>query len=35
VPKAAIEARDGKDKGGRNLRVNEARERAPRPPMKW
>lgn len=26
----AIEALDGKDMGGRNLRVNEARERTPR-----
>lgn len=33
--KAAIEALDGKDMGGRTLRVNEARERAPRPPKKW
>lgn len=28
----AIEALDGTDFGGRSLRVNEARERAPRPP---
>ena len=29
---AAIKALDGTDFGGRNLRVNEAREREPRPP---
>ncbi|GAB7080247.1 RNA recognition motif domain-containing protein [Megalodesulfovibrio paquesii] len=29
--KAAIEALDGKPFGGRNLRINEAQERAPRP----
>ncbi len=28
---AAIEALDGKEFGGRNLRVNEARDRGPRP----
>lgn len=30
----AIETLDGKDFGGRNLRVNEAREREARPPRK-
>lgn len=29
---AAIRALDGKDFGGRNLRINEAEERKPRPP---
>lgn len=29
---AAIEALDGRDFGGRSLRVNQARERAPRQP---
>lgn len=28
----AVEALDGKELGGRALRINEARERAPRPP---
>ena len=32
---AAIEALDGKDFGGRALKVNEARERAPRPAKNW
>ncbi len=32
--KAAIEALDGKPFGGRNLRINEAQERAPRPPRR-
>lgn len=32
---AAIEALDGNDFGGRTLRVNEARERAPRPPRQF
>ncbi|MCM0754725.1 RNA-binding protein [Desulfovibrio aminophilus] len=32
---AAIEALDGKDFGGRSLKVNEARERAPRPAKNW
>jgi len=31
----AIEALDGKDFGGRTLRVNEAKERAPRPPRRY
>lgn len=31
----AIEALDGKDYGGRTLRVNEAKERAPRPPRRY
>jgi RNA recognition motif-containing protein len=31
----AIEATDGKDMGGRPLRVNEARPRAPRQPRRW
>ena len=31
---AAIEALDGVDFGGRNLRVNQARERAPRRPRR-
>ncbi|GHS86701.1 RNA-binding protein [Campylobacterota bacterium] len=30
----AIEALDGKDLGGRNLRVNEARDRESRPPRR-
>lgn len=32
---AAIEAADGQEMGGRPLRVNEARPRAPRPPRRW
>lgn len=32
---AAIEGLDGNDFGGRTLRVNEARERAPRPPRQF
>jgi RNA recognition motif-containing protein len=31
----AIEATDGKDMGGRPLKVNEARPRAPRQPRRW
>jgi len=31
--KRAIEELDGKEIGGRPIRVNEAQERAPRPPM--
>jgi RNA recognition motif-containing protein len=31
---AAIEALDGTDFGGRNIKVNEARPRSPRPP-RW
>jgi RNA recognition motif-containing protein len=31
----AVEALDGKDFGGRTLRVNEAKERAPRPPRRY
>ena len=31
---AAIEALDGADFGGRNIKVNEARPRSPRPP-RW
>ncbi len=31
----AIEALDGKDFGGRTLRDNEAKERAPRPPRRY
>ena len=31
----AIEALDGKDFGGRTLRVNKAKERAPRPPRRY
>lgn len=32
---AAIEAADGQEMGGRPLRVNEARPRAPRQPRRW
>ncbi len=32
---AAIEALDGQDNDGRNLRVNEARPREERPPRAW
>lgn len=32
---AAIEAADGMEMGGRPLKVNEARPRAPRPPRRW
>ena len=32
---AAIEAADGQEMGGRPLKVNEARPRAPRPPRRW
>ena len=32
VATAAIEGLNGRDMGGRSLRVNEARERTPRPP---
>jgi len=31
----AIKALDGHDAGGRNLRVNEAQERAPREQRRW
>ncbi|KMY67965.1 RNA-binding protein [Desulfocarbo indianensis] len=31
----AIEATNGKDMGGRPLKVNEARPRAPRQPKRW
>ena len=32
---AAIEAADGMEMGGRPLKVNEARPRAPRPQRRW
>ena len=32
---AAVEALDQSQFGGRTLKVNEARERAPRPPRRW
>jgi RNA recognition motif-containing protein len=32
---AAIRALDGKDMGGRNLRINEAEERKPRSENRW
>jgi RNA recognition motif-containing protein len=31
----AIEALEGAEFGGRTLRVNEAKPRAPRPPRRW